>query len=169
MMKISCVFAGLLLAAFASPVFSQGTNEAEFKEYAKMMEGHWRCNVTVAKDFPGVAKKGEKKEVHAENSVAMGGHALTGKSSDGQVSAVVLSYYDREKKLIRDTFVFSSGTVISSVTIKKQDGQWVREMTIVGPDGAKTEARSVLTVSDDGNAHTWTQDGVSNIWRRTKK
>jgi hypothetical protein len=62
-------------------------------------------------------------------------------------------------------------------TIRKRDDKWVERMTGSDPDGTKTELVSTLTITDNGNTHTWTGAGTigtekvewQDVWRRVSK
>ena len=147
----------------------QESTRADFDEYCKAMVGTWRSNVTLPQDMPGLGKKGDKFKVRAVNTLAVNGNAIVGKGDEGKGGAVSLTYYDAEKKQIKGVVAFAGGTVISAIVSKQDNGKWESIRATVKPDGTKTERTSTLVITDEGNTHTWTQDGVSNVWRRTKK
>ena len=133
------------------------------------MVGTWRCNVALAKDMPGIGKKGDTVKVRSVNSLAVKGQAIVGNGEDGKGGATSLTYYDPERKQIKGVIVFAGGIVISAIVSKADEGKWVSIGTTVTPDGKKSEGKSTLVITDDGNTHTWTQDGVSNAWKRVRK
>jgi hypothetical protein len=147
---------------------SHQSTKADFAEYGKAMNGHWHGNITLWYDMPGIAKKGDKREVRWEIAFPENGSVIVGTGSDGQVTAASLIYYDVERKQIRGSHVFSYGTVVSYVVHRQDDKTWVRVNTSVDPDGTKTETKDTLVISDGGDTHTWTRDGLPIVFQRER-
>lgn len=141
----------------------------EFTELFKAMKGHWNGEIELVTDIPGIGKKGDKKSVRVENTATADAKALVGKAQDAAGGeAVILMFFDRGSRQIKRTTVFSGGTVVSAVVFK-ENGKWIQVSTATDPDGKKTRGVATLVISDDGDTHTWTRDGVSNVWRRVSK
>jgi hypothetical protein len=102
------------------------------------------------------------------------GNAIIGRYFGGNGSGTSITVYDAGEKRIKEIAVSSGGTVWSTVYVK-EDGKWLSLQTGSNPDGSKIEAKNTLTISDDGNTHTWTGttmiagkkvDELHDVWRR---
>lgn len=148
----------------------QEATKADFTEFCKATEGHWRGVIELWQDIPGIGKKGDNLTVDWVFTFAAKGNALVGNGSDDtQGTATSITYYDAEKRQIRGIIVFSGGSIESYIVAKQAPGKWLRLMTTVDPDGTKSEAKDTLVVSAGGNTHTWTRDDRPLTWRRLDK
>ncbi len=157
----------LMLWKLPSPVLGDESTKADFTEYARVMDGEWIGRINLWNDIPGIGKKGDKLTVRWVHKVIQSGNAFSGNASDDKHgTASSFYYYEAETKQIRGITVFSGGTVISSVVVKRGNNTWERKNNTVDSDGAKTESLDVLVVSDDGITHTWTRDDKPLVWWR---
>lgn len=105
------------------------------------------------------------------------GNALTGRLFGGKGSATVVGFYDAAAKQIKWLWV-NSGGAVDQALISMKDGKWTFQSTGSLADGTKTESTSTVTISDNGNMHTWTGSGQvgdkktddqHDVWRRVNR
>ena len=103
--------------------------------------------------------------------------AIIGRFFGGGGSGTWITVFDAGLKQIKEISSSSGGTVWSTVYFK-ENGKWVSLQTGSNPDGSKIEAENTLTMSDNGNTHTWTGttmiggkkvDELHDIYRRVSK
>ena len=175
-MKLTTLTTALLVAILASSASAQKTSRDEFREFCKALEGRWLGDVKLAADRPGFGKKGEKLTAYAECSVTEDGNAMLARYFAGEGSGTWLICYDAAAKQIKSLWV-TSGGIANQSTIRKRGDNWVERTTGSDPDGTKTKFVSTLTITDNGNTHTWTGDGTvgtekvewRDVWRRVNK
>ena len=176
-MKTASTLAVLIAMFIALPAFGQKSTRADFNEFAKTMQGRWVGDVTWITDWPGWGKKGDKITCYAENKIAEDGNAVILRFYGGSGSGTGITVFDAGSKQIKETFVSSGGTVWTTVFFKK-DGKWVNIQSGSNADGSKVEAKNMLSISDNGNKHTWTGttkiggknvDELNDVWRRVSK
>jgi hypothetical protein len=176
-MKLHALGTALLLTVLASSAFAQETTRDDFKEFCQTWQGRWVGDVTWVADWPGFGKRGEKVTAYWEGKVAEDGNVLIGKFFGGKGSSTGIVFFDQGAKRIKWLWIESGGRVGKSCMYKK-DGNWVQEGSAVNPDGAKSEYISTITITDDGNKHTWTGKGTmdgkkiddqNDVWRRVSK
>lgn len=176
-MKLRVLLAALLLAISASSVFAQEATREDFRDFCRAFTGRWVGDVTWVADWPGFGKKGDKVTAYSEITVTEDGKALITKFYGGNGSGTGLVAFDAGARQIRWLWVSSGGHVSHSILYKK-GAQWVEKGAGSNPDGTKTEYVSMVTVSDNGNTHTWTGSGTlggkkvddqHDVWRRVSK
>jgi hypothetical protein len=176
-MKLTASITVLLVAVLASPAFPQESSREDFKEYCKLMQGRWVGDVTWVADWEGFGKRGEKVTAYSESSIAEDGNALIGRFFGGNGSGTGLVFYDAGAKQIKSVWVSSGGGTGQSIIFKK-DGKWIERGSGSEPNGAKNEFTSTLSITDNGNTHTWTGSGTldgkkvddqHDVWRRGSK
>jgi hypothetical protein len=167
----------LLAAAFTAQGLAQQSTRKDFDEYCQVVEGRWVGEVTLVADWPGIGEKGEVLTAYSENEIKVDGNALTGMFYGGNGAGKGITVFDAGSGQIKGLAVSSGGSAWNVVTFKK-NGKWVQTSTGSNPDGTKIEGVSTLTISDDGNTHTWigttTIDGKEvdkqrDVWRRVSQ
>ena len=168
----------LLLALLTVlPAFSQQSTREDFKEYCQAMVGRWVGDVTWVADWPGVGKRGDKVTGYSDVTLLLDGHALVGRFYGGAASSAWITYYDAGAKQIRSSGSDSGGNTWSAIVAKK-DGKWVSAESGSLPDGAKYEGKYTVTISENGNKHTWTgpttmagkkTEEMNDVFRRVSK
>ena len=167
-----------MLACFtlllATPALAQESSRADFDELCVTMQGRWVGNVVWVADWPGFGKKGEKVKCYAEIKVVEDGNALLGRYYGGSGSGTWITFYDAASRKITQTGVGSGGTTRSSVYYK-DNGKWIRSVEGSNPDGKKLKGDVTITISEDGNKHTWSgtttiggepNDPLQDVWVR---
>jgi hypothetical protein len=85
--------------------------------------------------------------------------------------------WDGAEKAIRGIAVFSERTGFAEGTYYRKNGKWGGKFVITTPEGEEIKIQSELTVSDNGNTHTWVtidEDGnevprSAKTWKRVEK
>ena len=178
-MKKLAVYASLMSVSlcFASEVIAQESSREQFQEFCKAIQGRWVGDVTWVADWPGLGKRGDKVTAYFEGRLAEDGNAMVGKFYGGNGSGTWIIVFDAGAKQIKGLFVTSGGAVNHTILYKK-DGKWVEKGAGSLPDGAKTEFVSTLTITNNGDTHTWTgsgsvggkkHDDQHDVWRRVSK
>ncbi len=176
-MRFPIPFAALLLAVSASSLFAQEVTRDDFRDFCKTWEGRWVGDVTWIADWPGLGKRGDKVTAYWEGQVTEDGNAMTAKFFGGNGSSTDLIFFDPGVNQIKWLVVESGGRVGENKMYKK-DGKWIQEGTGTNPDGAKIKYVGTVTITDDGNTHTWTgsatvdgkkTDDQRDVWRRVSK
>lgn len=176
-MRRTVVTTALFAAILASPTFAQTSTREDFQEFCETWRGRWAGEVTWVADWPGLGKRGETVTAYWEGRVTEDGNAMIGKFYGGTGSSTSFIFFDPGAKQIKWLWVESGGRVSRS-TMHKKDGKWVQEGSGTSPDGAKNEYVSTVTISDNGNTHTWTGSGTvdgkrvddqHDVWRRMAK
>ena len=159
-----------LIVALQGVAAGEKSTKAEFKELCDAMEGHWKSNITLRRNFGGIGDQGDKLKVRAVNTVSANGNALIVKGTrEKNVDLSGLWYYDVEDKQIKALNVFADGTVDHSVIFKQGDGKWIQLSTPVKPDGKRIRKKLTLHITDNGNTHIWTDGDVRNVWHRVTR
>jgi hypothetical protein len=176
-MKLPSVCAALVIATLTANAVAQESTPEDFKAYCKAMEGRWVGEVTWVADWPGLGKRGDTVTAYSENVIAEDGNALVQRFYGGNGSATGITAFDAGAKRIKAMWVVSGGHVGYGIIYKK-GGKWHQKATGSNPDGTKTKGSSTLTVSDDGNTHSWKGKGSvgdkptddrHDVWRRVSK
>ena len=176
-MKIAASTTALLVAVFAVPAFAQESTREDFRDLCQAWQGRWVGDVTWVADVPGFGKKGEKATAYADCKPAQDGNALIVNFYGGDGSATWLVVFDAGTKQIKSLWVTSGGVVSHSV-IYKDGEKWIEKGHGSQPDGTKTQITLTITVTDNGDTHTWTgtkmiggknADRMHNVWRRVSK
>jgi len=150
----------LLATLFTVPAVAQESSKADFEEFCKAMQGRWVGDVVWTNDWPGLGEKGDKVKAYAEIKIIEDGNALLGRFYGGNGSATWLTDYDAASKTIRENWVTSGGTTWTK-TWYKEDGKWVGILEASNPDGSKVESKDILTISENGNKHSYS--GTSTV------
>lgn len=138
----------------------------EYAEFLQAMKGRWEGEITVVRDIPGVASRGDKKRVKGENILTEDGKAMTSTFRDEQgATSTVLTFYDPSTRQIRQQTVFSSGTTVISHIVKDGD-KWLAFIVTTDSAGNREHGTDELTISNDGNTHTWRSGEQANDWHR---
>jgi len=176
-MRLTALMTALLVALFAAPMFAQESTREDFRELCQLVQGRWVGDVTWVADWPGFGKRGEKVTAYTENKIAEDGNALISRFYGGDGSSTGLIVFDAGAEQIKSFGVSSGGGVGQSIMYKK-GGKWVDEGTGSNPDGTKTRGTATLTITDNGNTHTWTGptwvgekrvDDAKDVFRRVSK
>jgi hypothetical protein len=158
------MFASLALL-LSTTALAQESSRADFDELCKAMQGRWVGNVVWVADWPGWGKKGEKVKCYVELTVTEDGNALVGRFFGGAGSSTWITVYDAASRKIMETGVSSGGTTRFAV-FYKDDGKWIKSIEGSNPDGKKIKGDTTITITDNGNKHTWsgttTIDGEPN-------
>jgi hypothetical protein len=166
------VFAVLMMAllgtSFASEALGQQSSRNDFREHCQAFQGRWVGEVTLVADIPGVGKRGEKVTAYSEIRVAEDGNALIGKWYGGNGSATFLAVYDAGAKQIKAMEVTTEGEV-GHIIFYKKDKKWIEERTGSKSNGTPTKYTNTVTITDNGNTHTWTGSGTVDVFRRVSK
>ena len=126
---------------------------------------------------PAYGKRGDKVTAYVEINVVEDGNAMTGRLFGGRGSATFVGFFDAGAKQIKWLWV-NSGGATEQALINQKDGKWTFQGTGSLSDGTKTEYVSTVTISDNGNMHTWTGSGKvgdkktddqHDEWRRVNK
>jgi hypothetical protein len=158
------------------PVAMGGTRE-DFQAYCKAMEGRWVGEVTWVADWEGLGERGEKVTAYSENVISEDGNALLMKFFGGKGAGSGITYFDAGSKQINTLWV-SSGGHVSQVTVLRKGDKWLHKGAGSNPEGTKTTGTSTLTITDNGNTHTWRgtgkvgeekTDARHDVWRRVSK
>ncbi|MBC8875739.1 MAG: hypothetical protein H8E44_40450 [Planctomycetes bacterium] len=176
-MRLTVTLAAFLVIAIsASAVFGQTTTREDFEDFCQIMQGRWLGEITLVTDMPGLGRAGEKPTAYVENRIIADGNAIDSVAYAGKGMAKWMTVWDAGSKQIRSLLVTSGGSTVQTVTSKK-DGKWVEKRVGSKPDGSPLETKATLTISPDGDTHTWsgtTFDGVKtedwqNVWKRVGK
>ena len=105
-------------------------------------------------DTLGVGKKGDNVTEYANCDVVDNGNTMicSGYTADGSNTWVVT--YDAHKKQLKTTWSTSSG-ISASGRIYRRGEQWINPSVGCKPDGTKVTYNHVITISDQGDTHTW--------------
>ncbi len=167
----------VLVLALATMAMAQQATCEDFKEYIQISVGRWVGEVTWVTDWPGLGKKGDKVTCYSETRITEDGNALINKFYGGNGSGSSITVYDAAAKQIRESGVDSGGTVGTNVYFK-EGGKWVEISTGSLADGRKTESKSTVAISNNGNTQIWTGTGTiggkkvddqHDVWRRVSK
>lgn len=167
----------LLVMLTVLPAFGQQTTREEFKEFCQAMSGRWVGDITWIMDWPGFGKRGDKVTAYSENKVMEDGHSMLGRFYGGPGSGTSIAVYDAGAKQIRVSGADSGGTTFVAI-VSKKDGKWTSVENGSHADGTKYEGRYTVTISDNGNTHTWSgstkisgkqADELKDVWRRVSK
>ncbi len=166
----------LILVCCASSLQAQQATRDEFQAFCKLIEGRWiGTTVRVADSVFG--KKGEKATSYFNSTLAADGNVLIGTFQSGEGSGKWIVNYDPGERMIVGISI-SSGGDFQRFKIVKEQGKWTQYVQGHQADGTPTERKESLTVSDDGDTHTWSgsssvdgkpNDDHSVIWRRIYK
>lgn len=174
-MKLVSFLVCMLLAAL--PAFAQQATREDFKEYCQAMAGRWIGEVTWVADWPGVGKRGDKVTAYSDIRLMEEGHALVGRFFGGAASSSWVAVYDAGNKQIRSSGSDSGGTSWVAIAFKK-DGKWMSSESGSLPDGTKYQGEYTVTITENGNKHTWTgpttmggkkTDEMNDVFRRVSK
>ncbi len=159
----------------ACPLRAQDATIADFHAFCEAIEGRWVGKVTQIDDLPGFGKKGEVGTSYFTARFLADKYCLLGEfQGAGEGCGTWILAYDPAGKRITSLALFSNGRRSDGVIIK-HNGKWEERLTAVDPDGTKQSIVSVLTISDNGNTNTWTENGTTNgkkleeavsVWRR---
>jgi hypothetical protein len=149
-----------------------------FQEYADAMVGVWEGEATLDADVPGVGDKGDKITSYSRIAWAAQRMALEGNWRIGETSGQSISVWDPVAKQIRAYATMSDGAT-ASLTIERDDTNWIWGVTIILADGTKETGTTIVEVSDDGDTHTHvSKDRVRGsdplpdsrtVWRRVSR
>ena len=171
--KAVSAFAALVLM-IATPAVAQESSRADFDELCKAMQGRWVGDVVWTSDWPGLGEKGDKVRAYAEIKIIEDGNALLGRFYGGNGSGTWITAYDAASKNIRENWVTSGGTTWTK-TWYKEDGKWVGILEGSNDDGSKIKAKDILTISENGNKHSYSgattvggepADELRDVWVR---
>lgn len=136
---------------------AQHASKADFDAWAAGIAGRWIGEVTWVADFPGLGKQGEKITAYSEIHAEAGGNAIVGRFYGGAGTGRWITVYDADAQQIRNVGADSGGRSWHC-SIFRQGSQWKSMCTGSFGDGTKTEGDYTLTISDNGDTHTWTGD-----------
>ena len=159
------------------PAFGQESTRRDFEEFCRAWEGRWVGEVTWIADWPSLGKEGDKVTAYWEGRVVADGHAMTATFFGGDGAGPSLIFFDPSVKQIKWISVDSGGTTRLGV-IFKEGTAWRQKTDITKADGTKIEYWNTVTISEDGNVHTWTGSGTTgdqkiegqrDVWRRVSR
>ncbi len=154
-MKGMAFVACVILLFFAVPVSTQTPPQkagSPLNELGDLLVGRWMGEVTLAYDYPGIGKKGEKLSEYDINTWATDKTALELEWFAGKTTGKGLIAWDAASKEIKGFSVDSSGR-FGQFTFTKQGGKWVYSGTGSYIDGRRYETKGGLTVIDNGNGY----------------
>ena len=164
----------MVLLFAASEGFAQQSSFSDFEAYVAAMEGRWIGEITWIADWPGLGDRGDKVTSYSENNIVAEGRVLMGSFYGGNGTSRLIVVFDAASGEIRQIGADSGGSA-STCILSKQDGYWASKCSGSLADGTATEADVRLTISDNGNTHTWTGtitvggepvDPLNDVWRR---
>ena len=123
-----------------------------------MLKGRFTAKITWVIDWEPFAKKGDKTTAYWEARLAEDDHLLIGKCFIGKGSDTAFMFYDPGSRQIKTVWVDTDGGTGESVTFKEAN-KWVQFWDYTKPDGRKVKMSCTLTVTDNGNTHTWHRIG----------
>lgn len=152
------------------------TTHKDFREYCKLCQGRWMCDITWAADWPGIGKKGDTVTAYVQHTLSEDGHALISKFFGGQGSETGIWSYDASDGLIKGTVV-SSGGAVKSVKVRKTDEGWSSSEVGIEPDGTKVACSFTLTFQDGGKKAIGVGGGTrgeekfefKNVWHKVSR
>ncbi len=127
--------------------------------YIKTFAGRWVCETEADEDIEGYMKKGEiVRMVSVQTPLAdrSGLQSAWHLEKDGVVRgrSHTIAVWDPASKSIKASGSATGGFFVTSES-KKVDGKWVDRSTLVYPDAAHATATSTVTISDNGNTHSF--------------
>ena len=147
-----------MLATFvlliATPALAQESSRADFDELLKAMQGRWVGDVTWVADLPGIGKEGDKVRCYVENVVTEDGNAILSRFFGGNGSGTSIFFYDAASKEITQRIITSNGATWRRV-FQKEDSNWSIVVSGSNSEGSKVKGKLFITVSDNGNKHSW--------------
>lgn len=175
--SVTCALLMLLGMLLSTNSGSAAEKATILDEYLDAFVGVWQTTMVLEEDIAGQGKKGDSLPFVGTNRRTLKGNAAECSWECGPVRGKGLGVLDREEKCVRFLGADSTGMTLSLMYFKK-DGQWNAKSAFTSPDGSKRTSSSVLTISDNGDTHTWryTQrkknDAVlpdqTEIWHRQK-
>lgn len=163
-----------LLVVAASQALAQESSPQDFRDFCRAIQGRWVGDLTWVADFPGMGKRGEKVTAYADNKMTEDGNAMISRMYAGTGSSTWFLIYDAGAKQIKTTWVTSGGTTSQS-SVQRIGDKWLEKGAGSNPDGTKTAFESTLTITNNGNTHTWAGpswldgkklDEQHDVWRR---
>ncbi len=154
-MKRIPVILGLLVLFIGVCAWAQSSAQKAgnpLNELGDLLVGRWMGEVTLAYDYPGIGKKGEKLSEYDINTWATDKTALELEWFAGKTTGKGLIAWDSASKEIKGFSVDSSGR-FGQFTFTKQGGKWVYSGTGSYIDGRRYETKGGLTVIDNGNGY----------------
>ena len=134
---------------------NQTTTREDFAKYCEAMQGRWfNANETLTDFWPAFSEKGKSVVSHAEIRIVADGNALEGVWYGGTGASKWMEAWDAKTNQIRKFCVMSDGTLWQEVRFKKGDG-WQCVVSLTRPNGTEEKFTSVLTMSADGDTHTY--------------
>ena len=173
-MRRTLLASATMLTVLASTALGQESSREYFEAFCRDMTGRFVGDVQLVADWPGEGEKGDKITGYAELRPVADGNALSLVYYGGTASDVALIMYDAANKRILWTGVSSGGTLWNRIIYKKGK-DWMSQVTGSLADGKKIRGELTLTISDEGNTHTWTgqltvggekADPLHDVWRR---
>jgi hypothetical protein len=131
-------------------------SKEEFAEYCTAMQGRWYNENELLADWIdlGNVGRGEKTVSYGMISPTADGKGLSGDFFAGKGSGKWLTVWNPVTQQLQILSVVSDGTVWEEIRYKKGE-DWQCEVTLNHPDGSQETIRSVLTISRDGNTHSY--------------
>jgi hypothetical protein len=126
-------------------------------ELGDLLVGRWMGEVTLAYDYPGIGKKGEKISEYDVNTWIADKTAIELEWFAGKTTGKGLIAWDAASKEIKGFSTDSSGR-FGQFTFTKQGGKWVYSGTGSFVDGRKSDSKGSLTFLDNNN--TYIEEGT---------
>lgn len=146
---------GVLAALVVVGHGTHGFSAADpLQEFGKDFVGRWVGESTLPADMPPQGKKGEKVAGHARARLILDGKAVECDWHVGGLSAKWVAVRDANAKQIRVYGVSSDGELWVS-RMSKKGNVWIWSSTGVNGDGERLSAIEEMTISNDGNTHTY--------------
>ena len=147
----------LLLGVCTWAQTSQQKAGNPLNELGALLVGRWMGEVTLAYDYPGIGKKGEKLSEYDINKWIADDAAIETEWFAGKTTGKAIYAWDAASKQIKVIGVDSSGRLGQS-TVTKQGGKWVYSSTGSFADGRRFESKGSLTFLDNGS--TYIEEGT---------
>lgn len=136
------------------PAADKTVTEEEFAEYCAAMKGRWYNADEKVADWADLGRIGKSTVSYGVISPIADGKGLSGDFFTGKGSGKWLTVWNPVAKQIQILSVLSDGTVWEEIRYE-QGGKWQCEVKLNHPDGTQELIQSSLTISKDGNTHSY--------------
>lgn len=154
-MRLAAPLVALIVAAFTLPSFAQESSREDFEEFCKAWEGRWVSESKLKENAPGVGEKGDKVTVYADCKILADGKAMVCTIYSGAGNGILMVAFNPHEMRIKTMFAGADGGQSNGIMFK-EDGLWIQESTGSTQDGEELTARYTVTITNQGETHTWT-------------
>lgn len=147
-------------------------------DFISTFSGTWQTTTTLEENIPGQGEKGEEVVFAGTNSPILRNNAMACDWKVGSVRGKALGVLDRDENCVVVHLADSIG-MVGRIAYTKKDGKWHATFSFRSADGSEESSKAVLTISDDGDTHTWAytqrkKNGeelpdTTEVWHREKK